>query len=98
MSKKLPAKPGTPWGGIAAIASSLLYGVSPIDLLPDLIPLVGLMDDAVAVPLLFLWGVMLIVRVRRGTMEQVPARVTPHQGEIIDVEPQIPDSYDRVAR
>jgi uncharacterized membrane protein YkvA (DUF1232 family) len=35
-----------PWTTIAAIAGSLLYVFSPIDLVPDFIPVVGLADDA----------------------------------------------------
>jgi uncharacterized membrane protein YkvA (DUF1232 family) len=35
-----------PWTTIAAIIGSLLYIFSPIDLIPDFIPVVGLMDDA----------------------------------------------------
>lgn len=33
---------------------ALLYGASPIDLIPDLIPVLGLVDDAFIVPLLLL--------------------------------------------
>lgn len=35
-----------PVGTIVAIASSLLYVLSPIDLIPDLIPVIGYLDDA----------------------------------------------------
>jgi uncharacterized membrane protein YkvA (DUF1232 family) len=35
-----------PWTTIAAIIGSLLYIFSPIDLVPDFIPVLGLMDDA----------------------------------------------------
>jgi uncharacterized membrane protein YkvA (DUF1232 family) len=35
-----------PWTTIAAIIGSLLYVFSPIDLVPDFIPFVGLLDDA----------------------------------------------------
>ena len=37
---------GVPVGTIAAIIGSLLYVLSPFDLVPDVIPLIGYLDDA----------------------------------------------------
>ena len=55
---KLVRHPDTPrparWIAIAVIA----YAVSPIDLIPDFIPVLGLLDDLVIVPL----GIALAVR------------------------------------
>ena len=34
-----------------AVALVVLYGVSPIDLIPDVIPVLGVVDDIVLVPL-----------------------------------------------
>lgn len=50
--------PRTPvW--IKALAAGLVcYAFSPIDLIPDVIPVVGLLDDAVIVPS----GIMLLLR------------------------------------
>ena len=35
-----------PWGSVAAVGVTLLYIISPIDLIPDVIPVLGLTDDA----------------------------------------------------
>ena len=55
---KLVRHPQTPraakWVAFAVIA----YAVSPIDLIPDFIPVLGLLDDLVLIPL----GVALVVR------------------------------------
>ncbi|MFN8853050.1 MAG: YkvA family protein, partial [Armatimonadota bacterium] len=33
--------PGRPWGTIVSLLTALIYGASPIDIIPDLIPLLG---------------------------------------------------------
>ena len=38
-----------PWWSIAAIVATLLYVLSPIDLIPDFIPVIGYIDDALVV-------------------------------------------------
>jgi len=38
-----------PWWAIAAIGGALLYVFSPIDAIPDFIPIIGLIDDALVV-------------------------------------------------
>ncbi|SEQ50196.1 Protein of unknown function [Solimonas aquatica] len=40
-----------PWASIAAIVGALAYVLSPVDLIPDFIPVVGYMDDAMVVGL-----------------------------------------------
>jgi uncharacterized membrane protein YkvA (DUF1232 family) len=47
-----PAAPGWLKLGTALIA---LYLFSPIDLIPDFIPVVGVMDDMILVPLAIRW-------------------------------------------
>ncbi len=40
-----------PWYARALAAAVVAYALSPIDLIPDFIPVVGLLDDLVLVPL-----------------------------------------------
>ena len=50
--------PRVPWYAEAAAAALVAYTLSPIDLIPDFIPLLGYLDELVIVPL----GIVLIVR------------------------------------
>lgn len=50
--------PRTPWWNKLGMLGLVAYGISPIDLIPDVIPFVGLLDDAVIIPT----GVMLLLR------------------------------------
>ncbi len=43
--------PRTPWYARLLVAGVVVYAVSPIDLVPDFIPVLGLLDDIVIVPL-----------------------------------------------
>ena len=38
-----------PWWAISAVVAALAYVLSPIDLIPDILPLVGFIDDAMVV-------------------------------------------------
>ena len=44
--------PRTPWHSRVLLVGAIAYFVSPIDLIPDFIPVIGHLDDAVIVPLL----------------------------------------------
>ncbi len=55
---KLFKHPQTPRGAKFLAIAVLAYAVSPIDLIPDFIPVLGLLDDLILVPL----GVALVVR------------------------------------
>lgn len=50
--------PRTPWLARVLAICVVAYAVSPIDLVPDFIPVLGLLDDLVLVPL----GVVVVVR------------------------------------
>jgi len=43
--------PGTPWYTKLFIAAVAAYAFSPIDLIPDFVPVLGYLDDLVLVPL-----------------------------------------------
>ncbi len=50
--------PRTPWYAKALAAAVLAYAASPVDLIPDFIPVLGHLDDLVIVPL----GIWLAIR------------------------------------
>jgi len=50
--------PRTPWYAKALAAGVVGYALSPVDLVPDFVPVLGMLDDAVLVPL----GLMLVRR------------------------------------
>jgi len=50
--------PRTPWLARGIIALVAAYAVSPIDLIPDFIPVLGYLDDLILVPL----GIALAIR------------------------------------
>jgi uncharacterized membrane protein YkvA (DUF1232 family) len=43
--------PGTPWHARLVIAGVVAYAFSPIDLIPDFVPVLGYLDDLILVPL-----------------------------------------------
>ena len=52
--------PRTPWYAKALVAAIVAYAVSPIDLIPDFIPVLGLLDDVVLLPLAIVVAVKLV--------------------------------------
>lgn len=48
----------TPWYAKLAAGAVAAYALSPIDLIPDFIPILGYLDDLVIVPL----GILLVVK------------------------------------
>jgi len=54
--------PRTPWYAKAVLAATIGYAVSPIDLIPDFIPVLGHLDDLIIVPLGLLLAWLLVPR------------------------------------
>ena len=50
--------PGTPWWAKLWVAAIVAYALSPIDLIPDFIPVLGYLDDLILLPL----GLALAIR------------------------------------
>ncbi len=66
--------PRTPWPARALAIVVLAYALSPIDLIPDAIPVLGLLDDAILVPL----GLLLVIRLIP------PAVMAEHRARAVD--------------
>lgn len=43
----------TPWYAKAIVILTLAYIISPIDLIPDFIPVIGLLDDIILIPIAY---------------------------------------------
>jgi uncharacterized membrane protein YkvA (DUF1232 family) len=56
--------PRVPWLSKTVALSIAAYALSPIDLIPDFIPVLGYLDDLLIVPL----GIMLVVRMIPATL------------------------------
>jgi uncharacterized membrane protein YkvA (DUF1232 family) len=52
--------PATPWYVKAVLLAAVVYLVSPIDLMPDLTPVLGYVDDLAVVPMLLALAMSLV--------------------------------------
>ena len=84
LALKHPQAPGWLKMGVAAI---VLYLVSPIDLIPDVVPIFGMVDDLVLVPLAIRWLYRQLPESLRAEVEgRGPAhRATP--ADVVDAQP-----------
>ncbi len=81
--------PRTPWYAKAAAGLVAAYALSPIDLIPDFIPVLGYLDDLILVPA----GIWLVVRLipvdlmheLRAQAARMDARPTSRAGTAIVV-------------
>lgn len=63
--------PGTPWYAKAFVACVVAYAFSPIDLIPDFIPVLGFLDDLILVPV----GIFIAIRmIPRGVLAECRER------------------------
>jgi uncharacterized membrane protein YkvA (DUF1232 family) len=79
--------PKTPWYLKVLAAVVAAYAFSPIDLIPDFIPILGYLDDLILVPL----GIWLVVSlIPEQAMAEYRARASevmqrPHGGKIVAI-------------
>ncbi len=64
--------PGSPRWLKSGVAALLVYLVSPVDLLPDVIPVLGLVDDLVLIPLAIRW---MLSRLPQPLLDEIDGRV-----------------------
>ncbi|MGN6550549.1 MAG: YkvA family protein [Pararhizobium sp.] len=65
--------PAVPWYAKAVAGAVAAYALSPLDLIPDFIPVIGYLDDLIIVPL----GILLAVRlIPEETMARLRAEAT----------------------
>lgn len=70
--------PLTPWYAKAFVALVVAYAVSPIDLIPDFIPVLGFLDDLILIPA----GVWIAIRmIPAPVLEECRARAGESLGE-----------------
>jgi len=72
--------PRVPWYATLLAAAVAAYALSPIDLIPDFIPVLGYLDDVIIVPA----GILLTVRlIPGGLMEEFRAEAARREGRPI---------------
>ena len=77
-----PQAPG--WLKLGAIGI-VLYLLSPVDLIPDVIPVFGVVDDLVLVPLAIRWLYRRLPEWLRAEVEgRASARRTPAAADVVD--------------
>ncbi|OGF46942.1 MAG: hypothetical protein A2231_10345 [Candidatus Firestonebacteria bacterium RIFOXYA2_FULL_40_8] len=74
--------PRTPWYAKFLGALVVLYALSPIDLIPDFIPVIGFLDDLIIVPVgLYLVLLMIpkdVIAEIKQKVSKTPLKLEPH--------------------
>ena len=73
-----------PWWVIAAVVFTLLYVLSPIDLIPDFIPVIGLLDDAVVIALCLAMIEQDLLKYQEWKEAQTKQTLDQENGELCD--------------
>ena len=75
--------PQTPWYAKMVVAAFVAYAVTPVDLVPDAIPILGIVDDLIFVPLAIAAAVRFVpapvlaeCRLRAGERVATPSRAS----------------------
>ena len=72
--------PRVPWYAKALAAGVVAYALSPIDLIPDFVPVLGYLDDLVLIPL----GVLLVrALIPSGVLEDCRRRTELARGKLV---------------
>lgn len=90
MDQKIQRSAGAPWGTILSLLAALVYGASPIDLIPDVILILGWMDDAVAIPTFLVFAWVMYKRYRKAQRNPQPVGSV----SVVPAEPVIPEHYN----
>jgi uncharacterized membrane protein YkvA (DUF1232 family) len=79
--------PRTPWYAKLIVAGCVAYALSPVDFVPDFIPVIGLIDDLIFIPIALALAVRFIpgavladCRARAG---EIAARRTSHAAAVV---------------
>lgn len=82
--------PHTPWYAKLVVAGCVAYALTPVDLIPDAIPVIGLIDDLVFIPLAIALAVRFIpapvladCRARSVEIEARAPRLSPASWALI---------------
>jgi len=71
--------PGTPWYAKLVVAGFVAYAVTPVDFFPDVLPLLGVVDDLIFVPIAVALAMRFVpAPVLAECRERARERVAPH--------------------
>ena len=70
--------PGTPWYAKVVVAGAVAYAVTPVDFFPDVVPILGFIDDLIFIPLALALAVKFVPQVVladcRGRAQEITVR------------------------